>query len=67
MRIPVSFMLFGEKITVERCEALLEKDSCVGQALYRKNAIELIIEQKAKKNYREIFFTSVPLDIGKLQ
>lgn len=41
MRIPVSFMLFGEKITVERCEALLEKDSCVGQALYRKNAIEL--------------------------
>lgn len=41
MRIPISFMLFGEKITVEQCDALLENDDCVGQALYRKNKIQL--------------------------
>src|SRR3990167_6632779 len=39
--IPFSFYLFGQKITVEWVDTLLESDDATGMALYRKNVIQL--------------------------
>ena len=41
MRIPASFWLYGQKITVEFVDDLLEEEDCTGEALYRKNLIKL--------------------------
>ena len=41
MKIPTSFQLVGQTIQVEMLDQLLENDDCVGQALYRKNLIQL--------------------------
>jgi len=41
VRIPVSFYLFGQKITVEYVDLLVENEDATGLSLYRKNVIQL--------------------------
>ena len=47
MHIPTSFWLYGQKITVNFVDDLLEGEDCVGEALYRKNLIRLQRNNKA--------------------
>ena len=39
MRIPASFFLLGQRITVEWSDEVIENDDATGLALYRKNRI----------------------------
>ena len=39
--IPSSLYLFGQKITVEWVDTLIENDSATGLSIYRKNVIQL--------------------------
>ena len=39
--IPSSFYLFGQKITVEYVDTLVENEDATGLSLYRKNVIQL--------------------------
>ena len=41
MQIPVSFWLYGQKITVESVDHLIEDEDNVGEVLFRKNLIRL--------------------------
>ena len=41
MVIPVSFWLYGQKITVEMVDHLIEDADNIGESVYRKNLIKL--------------------------
>ena len=41
MKIPKRFKLFGQTITVEYKDKLVDKEDCVGRAIYRENKILL--------------------------
>ena len=55
MKIPLSFQLFGQTIWVEMLDRLLENDDCVGQALYRKNLIQLQCSNRPTTNIEVTF------------
>jgi len=49
MRIPSSFILHGEKITVEQDDALIHRNDSTGEARYRDSKIVLQATSKAHK------------------